>query len=430
MGSRDRSVEEESKLQEFMPVLTKLSDPGEISGLPKKEAAAMADMSGYALSLVATRMAPSKGVAHDTHFGGLSTQPDEQLRKVLKDAEKDLKSTQPPLRARAMVSLGKLARGFSGTLVKERTRPKVEELDESGNSLGEEEAFFVKEVLRLAMMALLDSESYVYLAAIQTIVALCDMHPRTVLPILATSVVSGKVELKDGNDDEIAFFELSREQRIKLADALVFSIRRRAVTDEYVSMLVGRMLDINERNGLIGEVGASTDEQLVIQEKTTKYFLGKDRKNHEEMTKYEEREEQDVRVRTGGPIFDAEEADAIRAELVTHLESMDGKGISGNHAFGIPFASALVSSDEDRLHASLQQYVTGNIKTATDRIQDEATLVRCEEGLRLRDEAEHQGFFVAARIVLDNQNVLDKLPAILRISSPRIAMDDCGVEWS
>jgi hypothetical protein len=482
VGSKQRSAEEEEKFQTFIPILTRLSEPASNSSLPKEEAAAMADMSSYAMALIVSRKSNEGNDKPSNHsqkdFATLTAE--DKLQKMLSDAEDDLRSTQPPLRARGMVILGRLARGFSGALVKNQARPKIEELGVVETSSCGDKAVFVKDVFRLAIVALSDLESYVYLAAIQTVVALSDLDPRTVLPMLASSVVSGKITFHDENGDKSSCIELSKEQRIKLFDALMFAIRRRAVTDEYVPMLVNVMLGLGTTNELIADQieKTSPENQLLMQVKTTNYFLGKDKQNEEEMTKQEAREDQDIRVRTGGPVFDAEETDAIRAarisvfaellnvttpdvmarycsvfsrvametlrldtsRLVTRAAALLAREIyfcvqreadklvlcleseEGNETnCGIQFALALVSTNETLLHTALLQYITGNTGTPVDRIFDPTTLVRCEEAKQFRDELERQGIFVAATIIAEDEHALEKLPSVLRISASRKA---------
>ena len=77
---------------------------------------------------------------------------------------------------------------------------------------------------------------------------------------------------------------------------------------------------------------------------------------------------------------------------------------------------ALLSADEERLSAALQQYSRGQTTATADHVQDSTTLVRCKETLELRSEAEEQGLFLAAKIVDDEQRALERLPSILRIS--------------
>jgi hypothetical protein len=98
----------------------------------------------------------------------------EKLKQILGLAEKDLGSTEPPIRARGMVKLGRVARGYLGIiaeerLTKEESAPLITEMKEDGPASreGDTIGFLVQEVLRLSISTLLDKESYVYLAVRQ-----------------------------------------------------------------------------------------------------------------------------------------------------------------------------------------------------------------------------------------------------------------------
>ena len=100
----------------------------------------------------------------------------DKLKRSVLQAEEDLQSTQPPIRARGMVSLGRLARGFTGIIPKEKI-PLVTEFEESSESEEDPTPFLIQEVLRLSMAALSDSESYVYLAVGSNVKTVILVHP-------------------------------------------------------------------------------------------------------------------------------------------------------------------------------------------------------------------------------------------------------------
>jgi hypothetical protein len=472
MGSQQRSVEEEEKLQSFVPILTKLSDPVFVQGLRRDEGAALVDMATYALTLIASRKANLVAIVEkeNNRLGETgSLNPRMKLARILRKAEIDLKSIHPPLRARGMVSLSRIVRGFSGALPKERSPPIVQEMDIARNDKEDNESFLVKEVLRLALVALSDPESYVYLSAVQTVVALCDLAPRSVLPLVASGVVSGKVPALDQN---VVVCVLSQEQSIKLTEALVFAIRRRAVPDEYFPGLVNILL---ARGGQVGSIvasfgGINASEHLLIQKETNDYFSVKLGGDDEALTTRERWEEQDMRLRTGGPLFCIEETDAVRSvrisvlselvaaaspstvapychimvplivdallldpsrlvmrasalltlemyscllreaeDLEIFLENGDSK-----HSTSIPFAMAMVYSKEERLFGAISQYGKGVV--SEHHMIDSTTSKRLDEAITLRDAAKGKGIFAAAMLNVDEQTALAKLPSILQIS--------------
>ncbi|KAG7370077.1 nuclear transport of RNA pol II C-terminus 1 domain containing protein [Nitzschia inconspicua] len=477
MGSKHRPTAEEEMLQGFLPTLTDLCYPNNSTDMSRDEGAAMADMASYAMTLISSRKAifavPRANEVDYHSTEGLSLET--KLRNVVKEAENDLKSTQPPLRARGMVSLGRLARGFSGALPKECVPSIVKELDADGNVLKSERHFLIVEILRLCAMALADSESYVFLAAVQTIVALCDLDPQNIIPLIATGIVRGQLELT--NDKEESRIILSDEQRLKLTEALIFAIRRRAVTEEYFPMLVNGMLGRNDVHSSISWAKVDTDvvDAISIQRETTEFFSMKKQMNEDELSFKEKLEEQDLRLRTGGPMFEVEECEAVRStrisvlaelvaasspsvvapychefvplcidalqldtsrlvtraaallarelyscllreaeDFVSFLESQDSMG-SSESAVSIPLAKATSSAREDRLNTAMKVYIRGVDATSRNHITDVTTNARCMEAINLRTEAEKLGIFVAAEIMSVEECVMAKLPKILQL---------------
>ena len=499
VGSKTRSKEEEDLLQSFLPTLQSLSVATSDTYYPegqndRKDDAAMADMAAYAMALIASR----SFVATDDNKPAtqILLSPEDRLRNILEEAEKDLGSTQAPIRAKAMVSLGRLARGFTGALTKEQNVPSlIQELDETGKELSgldETMANWIERVLELSMVALGDNESYVYLAAIQTIVAVGDLHPRRVLPKIASAIVQSQLQL-GGSDTNSGKFhraepiQLSQEQVIKLAEALMFIIRRRAVTDEYIPILANLMLRGGSSRTLLTETSAKNDAPIKqdpqrIQRETDNYFVAGRIQNEETteeapddgnaLTKKELWEEQDIRVKTGGPVFDIEEAEIVRSlrisvlsELVAssasqavapyvgsltrlaiealHLEGRSRivqrsaarlarelyarvlrEAIDLSDALGdiedlsasavAPISIALVESDEEALSATLRAIGSGKSAPNNESVADSTVVARCKEAIGLRDEADQKGVFLASKLVLEEHHKLKELPVLFQ----------------
>mmetsp|Transcript_7470 Transcript_7470/g.14732 ORF Transcript_7470/g.14732 Transcript_7470/m.14732 type:complete len:452 (-) Transcript_7470:1929-3284(-) len=412
------------------------------------------------------------------------------LRRILKDAEADLGSTQPPIRARGMVSLGKLARGFAGSLSSEQKAPSlILDLNKAGTFAKGDgvkvDAFWIFEILRLSMVALGDAESYVYLAAVQTIVAVGDLYPRQVLPLIASAIARGELSSLSATktNNNAASIRLSREQIIKLTEALIFIIRRRAVTDEYVAMIANLML-----HGTAGTVDVFTvipeKDKVLIQKETEKYFNSgleykegnqdKEIENGENNTLSSQKdfwEERDIRLKTGGPVFELEETDVVRSLRISvlsellpesssavlapflealvrlvveafHLDSesramtrsavllareiyakvlsegydlaevLANAGIADRSSFAaISFSVALVANGaEELLCATLKK----GSSDGRSRVTDPTLMTRCREALDLREQAEEKGIFTAAGLVLEERRKLGELPGIFR----------------
>jgi hypothetical protein len=357
-----------------------------------------------------------------------------------------------------MVSLGRLARGYLGILDPKQRKPKlVSDVMEESNADDLVE-LTIREVLRLSMVALADDESYVYLAAVQTVVAVGDLMPQQVVPLLATAVVTGS----------IAFIEvplgLSNEQRIKLGEALMFIIRRRAAVEAFVPMLVSIMIFGSPNR--VGNTANCPDYQMQkhVAEETDKYFVGSPYDSMQE--KKEHWEERDTRVRTGGPLFDLEEDDIVRSmrismlaelasvaapfalapyakllvRLVTDAIRLDKsrtvrrtaallarefygcllreqdtvhhvalKNADGTAHIRLAMALASVEAEEELLSVTLQSHAAA---TGVDEsVFDPATQSRCQEALHLREEAEL--VMSVAKLRLAQQEEMSNLPTLL-----------------
>jgi hypothetical protein len=472
LGSKKRSDEEESLLQSVLPLLLELSQFADQVGVNAQEDTAIVDMATYAMSLLAARRSTEKesnvrdGLSdHVAESSCKSNQ--EKLRELLGHAALDLKSTQPPIRAKGMVTLGRLARGFAGSLRPQQTS-FVKELDYSSGPIaeGDDLPSIVNEIMHLSMEALSDEESYVYLAAVQTIVALGDLHAKYVLPVVAAYVATGHLT---GSRSSSTLETASNEQRIKLAEALMFMIRRRAVLDEYIPTIVRLMIYGTASIGVRRAELVDEEDQVKVLQATQTYFVGEvenDLVHAEKDEKIRYFSEREIRLQTGGPIFDIEEADVVRsvrvsvlAELVLHslphsiaphlhdlvrliidalrfdhsrsvsraaallavavysnvveesdaiLCSLSHNGRPSASAVAIPFSLALVKSDEAMLVTSLETYESTRV-----RLNDEATAARCREALKLRLQAAETGILLTAQLMANEEEKAGYIPSLL-----------------
>ena len=470
LGSKLRSEEEEEALQSLLPILSGLAEFNSNEHRTRTISnggtdAGIADMSGYAMALIASRKAQER---NEEVAPKVAPSKIDRVRILIQEAREDLESTQAPIRARAMVSLGRLARGYLGILQpgKDNQRKLVEEL---GNDRSSEEnliEFTVQEVLRLSMSALSDDESYVYLAAVQTIVAMGDLQPTKVLPRIGASIVTGKFDV-DGIE-----FSISNEQRIKLGEALIFIIRRRAAPSEYLPHLMNLMIFGSvERIGTVGGSAATTyDQNNILAIETDNYFLATEEADSTVIvTKEEKWNEQDIRAKTGGPIFAVEEQDLVRSlrlsimaelasvvppatlapycrmliRLMTDVLRLDDARTAcraaallarefygcllreqvelsalvdgnqhGNSPLQLAVAIVAYEHDEDILVKTLQNHSTGRERFGGGRINDLAVRTRSQEALALRDDGED--VLEVARLI-DATQLKGDLPSILSL---------------
>jgi hypothetical protein len=161
------------------------------------------------------------------------------------------------------------------------------------------------------------------------------MRPKQVLPVIASAVATGVVHQNSTELATTTTTTLSMEQRIKLAEALMFIIRRRAASYEFIPMLVNVMVF-----GSPDEPIGNSDDKIHggengkrMQQETHNYFTRgfllddddnqKDKEMcQDEQTLQEQWQEQDVRSKTGGPLFAMEEADVVRAARISVLTEL------------------------------------------------------------------------------------------------------------
>ncbi|KDO35505.1 hypothetical protein SPRG_18793 [Saprolegnia parasitica CBS 223.65] len=169
VGARDRSPHEEALLKQLLPSLEALSTHQKV------------DIAEMASELRLQLLARAANTVPEPKLTALT------FANILALSEKDLQSPSVPLRARGLVRLNKLIRS--------------------------REAIDVAALTKLFLAHLHDAESYVFLASIQALASLADMHPTIAIPMLLDAATDTKKTL-------------SLDQRIKLSEALMFTARR------------------------------------------------------------------------------------------------------------------------------------------------------------------------------------------------------------
>jgi hypothetical protein len=436
LGARRRPRRDEEIFWSFIPLLRPLAELPMVEKAEENVASStlleMAEMASHAIALLASRNAlDTKEDVPINQEKGLSSH-EERITK----AEVDLESSDPPIRARGVVLLRHLAM----TLTSE-TASCGTGVDPQGENVP-----MVKRLLTVSFKALRDKESYVYLAAVHTIVAIADILPKTVLPLLGSALASGVFSPTNPPD-----LRLSSEQRIKLAESLIFSIRRRGTINEHIPFLMEVML-FGPREASI--VRAGPDEVFLMQRQTNEYFL--EGRSADESTTPDDEDvnknwvDINLRVRAGGPLFLNEEKDAVRAsrlnvasELVASCDptiaarfassvidaSIDALYLATSRpvrragaylakqlysaliredasvnlpCIEIPLAISVIAGDEDILHSALKRCCKEldlNDAGTGLRNVDPATVARCEEALCIRKRA--SGILAAGKIAFD-----------------------------
>ena len=170
LGEEKRDEDEEEALQSLAPALVRLAE--EYYDVEVKE------MAGHAVAMIGARRA-------DTVDGEKKA---ETVGEMLDQVEEDLKSRSPPIRAKAVANLTKLAR----TAVKAND----DMISVVGEEPGDDPRKLVPRdrVLGLILEGLQDEESYVYLGAVAALTALTDCDVNFGLLAMTDVVASRKTD--------------------------------------------------------------------------------------------------------------------------------------------------------------------------------------------------------------------------------------------
>ena len=428
LGLEKRSEEEERCLKSMMPALASLS----LVSLHHRVSedrdhttsrSEIAEMASHSMALIASRQ--EKGDDNRSHEvanpGG-----HQSVLDLLDQAETDLQSEQPPLRARGVVTLRHLARGFMPAPDDRRTGALVVEVSEPTNEKETKDAVLDR-MLRICLASFCDEESYVFLASIQTAVAIVDIQPQTMLARIASGVAGGYVNLSHSVDgpDRI---KLSPEQQIKLSEALLLTIRRRGKA--IANYAHGLLLEMVYGRGAASADSATSDTARTVQQKTYDYFNQRqDDASSDLPDPREAGESRRLLASTGGPVFAVEETDVLRSScvaivaelilvapprvtagfvavlvgLVKDILSLErSRLLTRAGAFlgsalymavrnedeekpgEIHVARNLVVSGEDTMRSQLEKISTLQLADDGDKLFDPALVARCEEALDVR----------------------------------------------
>ena len=474
LGSSNRVEKEENELSLLVPFLIRLSSLGETPSHHTENPssalkAEIADMSIHAAALIRTR---SIEYPPDTESMPSDHSIFEYIEKNIDDVEIELTSKQPPLRARAIVQLRKLAEtAVAGKTALEPTPNLIIDISEDyipPIDAATQLITLLERMLIISVHSLEDAESYVYLASIQTIVAMTDHNPTHLVPIILHAITSGRLTTTKFERNDKESCELTLTQRIKLVEAMNFIIRRRGRAVSNMAMSIMNSILFGHSTGsLTTDCGESMQKE--IQLRTERYFKG----DVEELVEQEFHEagqhfrEVQLRLKTGGPLFNFEGNDLVRAScisllselvlalhpssvapycttlvlLVTNSLQLDHSRLVRRAAASLcrelyhcslrevraddhkeasaqymPFTLALISSGEDATRVALERAVAADdvdIKVdehvvravrGKSRLFDSATIARCKEALQIYEELDESGIISVCALILKTQN--------------------------
>jgi len=471
LGSKTRLEKEEKILRLLLPYLNMLSAvqestnsyssrdqrvDDEISAILKAE---IAEMASHAAALIQMRSLDSDQTPQITR--GTCIRSNISYIKTL------LSSEQPPIRARAIIQLRQIVRCDLSDL-KERNdimtkskRPLIVEMACS-NTLPERlpNPFFeaIEDMLSVCVLSLEDSESYVFSASLQTIVVIVDeSSPDYCIPLLMNAVSNGSLVLMHGTLCSSEFSgdsKLSSGQRIKLIEAMNFIIRRRGIAIRSHSHLLMSMALYGTKSLSSGPVNYDTNLQHQVQIQTEAYFEGHGIEgarvaNSCSLNRI-------MRAKTGGPVYNSELDDAVRASLISIISEListavlqpkflarycptliqlgiNAMALDSSRLFRravalmcselyacavreaeqegseINFILSLLSSGEDALEATLR-FHTSSKTSAKHNTVDSATTARCIEALHFRNILDEKGIISAGNAILELKKKNDSDP--------------------
>lgn len=485
LGEKHRDAFEEDCIRKFLPVVKAYAKDLDSCRIMSLEEAAkrsnMAEIAAHICALIVSRDAHDES---NEKVGEPQLGFDEAvcngLVRLITQAEQDLQSDMAPIRARGVVGLMHAARAEVSiqdhyidqkSNVSENVNNDFENVSICAPTTEERKwsKHAIEKMLQVTVLALEDKDSYVFLAAVQTLSALCDVAPQHFLPRLAIAVSRGIIE-----SSKYTTMEISISCRAKFAEALMFAIRRRGeALCHYNISLVNELLRGCHSNshqvtgrGLTSLAGfLYSDEQQTLNhliQQQTHDFLGGEATKKIDICYVDEadlKEEKHRKDLVGGPIFEVEELDTVRsgcynclAEIVA-LTSPDlvaqfipqlvflclnalrldkgrlvrraaaylsrelyraslreGKGLvsqrrRSSQSF-LPMTVELVSSGEVCLAATLKQIV--DLKETTGyNMYDPATDARCWEALESRHLCEEYGFLSLASAMVKEMELCD-----------------------
>ena len=465
LGARNRPHDEESTLQAMVPYLETLStfdsslspDIAEMA-ICRSE---IAEMASHATALILHRIVTT---LESSTFKKVQPQ---LFSDLLEEAENDLQSDQPPIRAKGLIGLRHLARGYLNSEGNNANKVRIVEID--GNHDGDDLSA-ANQILRVSLHALSDRESYVFLAAIQTIVSVADIQPRVILPLLLVGMSTGVITLS-----KTCVIKLEPSQRVKIGEAVLFTVRRRGnainlFTDYFFTYLLYGGVQSKAHKDSVGN-----NTGLVVQQETHRYFRGESTYTSDSSSREKNMDDTSLRINTGGPVFDIEEDDIVRGTCITVLAELvfaapvtvttrycaelvrlantllyleTSRPVRRSASLlcsaiyrcviqemedaieteswqqlctDTSFVVSLVRCGEKSLRESIESCIDG-YRTDT-KVHDPATIARCKEALAIRSEADDLGIFDAAALYIAAVDK-DRLDPITQIIRTRLVNDE------
>jgi len=218
LGSFQRSPKEEEEIAALIPPLESLATIGATgnSDLDPSQWSEINEAASHVLVLIGMR---SGNEAVQSYVAPVDS-PEELLRQ----AEIDLQSSDPPLRARGVSSLRHFVMSRD---ISVQPSPRITLLSQDN---GQSTPDYLSQTFLLLLRAIGDSESYVYLGAIHSLASIAAYIQ--FFPILLSGIATGTVTV-DGHSET-----LLPDQRIKLAEVGIGVLRRSPAAQHKAPMIL------------------------------------------------------------------------------------------------------------------------------------------------------------------------------------------------
>lgn len=440
LGSKQRNKHELDSLKASLPALQILSSPKvqyeQEDADCKRLHAEIAEMASYAALLVVACISKTERV-QTVH----EARKKRSLESIIEEAEKNISSNHPAFRAEGAAQLRLLAIGC----LQERgeklpRRVLIQEASEPLSTVANVD--FLEDILRLAISTLSDPESYVYMAGIQTVAAIADLKPQTIIPIVSLTISTGNLKLGVSSQK----VQIPENDRIKLAEALLCIVRRRgAAIHQNTTQLLRMMIYGNQQV----DHKASRNYTSEIQEETHQYFLECADVTSDLTDGLDDMEQKKFLANTGGPLFEVELNAVLRSScimIVAEIVNVAFPNIIASHVNELvglvtralhleksrPVRRAVAFLSASLYNAAIRE-AQGEFDTtsllvemvASREVEMESALVsslsndsdpslraRCEEALEARSQLAETGAFSLAALYLEEQQLENQSPAV------------------
>jgi len=323
LGSRSTERFDDGVVEELLAGVVELGLEEDFDS-PWRE---LGEVAGHCLALIVSMRMVVVADDYDDDQQHHPSSGQSQAQTTIESTRSDLLSPDPPIRARGIVQLTKLVTQWVENhdkqieIVRQKTKNSRKLITVVGGGLDLDldappptpsAHIDPLELFNLLTVALSDSESYVYLAAISGLSHLADLDPSVGLIEMA-SVLAGHRGL-------------SYDVMAKVGEGLAAAARRRQDgLGEFSTNIVNLLCEGIEKQTLASsneawEKDAQIQIQIKINVSTRQYFKGGAEAETE--TETPTREDEKMMLTSGGGVYEVEKEDVCKASLISVLSEV------------------------------------------------------------------------------------------------------------